>query len=44
MGKPFDEITNPIKRLIEILTMLHKFSLLSKADWNDLYLMEQDTI
>ena len=40
----FDEITNPIKRLIEILTMLHKFSLLSKADWNDLYLMEQDTI
>ena len=40
----FDEITNPIKRLVEIFTMLYKFSFLSEHDWHDLYLMEQDTI
>jgi hypothetical protein len=40
----FDEIKNPIKRLITIFDMLYKFSLLSKSDWHDLYLMEQDTI
>jgi hypothetical protein len=40
----FDSITNPIIRLIEILTMLSKFEKLSEFDWHDLYLMEFDTV
>ena len=40
----FDLIKNPIIRLIELLTMLSKFEKLSKLDWHDLYLLEQETI
>lgn len=40
----FDSMTNPIERLIELMTMLSKFSILSKLDWHDLYLVEHDTI
>lgn len=40
----FDQISNPVKRLITLLEMISKFSLLSEDDWNDLYEMEIDTI
>lgn len=40
----FDEIENPIKRLIELTSMISKFSNLSMFDLYDLYLMELDTI
>jgi hypothetical protein len=40
----FDTIQNPIERLVELITMISKFSKLSSADWSDLYLLEQDTI
>lgn len=40
----FDSIQNPVERLIELLTMVSKYKTLSKDDWRDLYLMEQDTI
>ena len=40
----FDTIQNPIERLIELISMISKFSTLSIHDWNDLYLMEQDAI
>jgi hypothetical protein len=40
----FDTIQNPIIRLLELVSMISKFSLLSKDDWQDLYLLEQDTI
>jgi hypothetical protein len=40
----FDNIQNPVIRLVEMLTMLSKFENLSKLDWHDLYLIEKDTI
>jgi hypothetical protein len=40
----FDSITNPVKRLVELMTMIGKFSRLSTHEWNDLYLLELDTI
>jgi hypothetical protein len=40
----FDTITNPVERLVELMTMVSKFSQLSPAEWHDLYLIEQDTI
>lgn len=40
----FDSIQNPVERLIELLTMISKFSVLSSDDWRDLYEMEIDTI
>ena len=40
----FDQIKNPVKRLVKLIEMVSKFSKLSSADWKDLYLMEQDTI
>lgn len=40
----FDEIVNPVERLVELMTMISKFSTLSVTDWHDLYLLEQDTI
>ena len=40
----FDSIQNPVERLVELMTMISKFSKLSAADWRDLYLLEQDTI
>lgn len=40
----FDSITNPVERLIELMTMIGKFKHLSQDDWKSLYLLEQDTI
>lgn len=40
----FDEIVNPVERLVELMTMISKFSNLSNLDWHDLYLLEQDAI
>jgi hypothetical protein len=40
----FDSIANPVKRLVELLTMVSKFSKLTPADWHDLYQLEADTI
>jgi hypothetical protein len=40
----FDTIQNPVKRLVELITMVSKFSILSPDEWKDLYLLEQDTI
>ena len=40
----FDSITNPVKRLVELMTMVSKFSKLTPAEWHDLYLLEADTI
>jgi hypothetical protein len=40
----FDSIENPIERLVELITMISKFSQLSPSEWNDLRLIEQETI
>jgi hypothetical protein len=40
----FDSISNPVKRLLELITMILKFNKLSSDDWRDLYLLELDTI
>jgi hypothetical protein len=40
----FDSIQNPVERLVELTTMISKFSVLSLNDWKDLYQMEADTI
>lgn len=40
----FDTIQNPVERLVELMTMISKFSKLSYHDWHDLYLMEKDTV
>ena len=40
----FDSITNPVKRLVELMTMISKFSKLTPAEWHDLYQLEADTI
>jgi hypothetical protein len=40
----FDTIQNPVERLVELITMIGKFSKLTSHEWHDLYLLEQDTI
>jgi hypothetical protein len=40
----FDEIQNPVKRLVRLIEMISKFSMLSVDDWKDLYHLEQDVI
>jgi hypothetical protein len=40
----FDSIQNPVERLLELLSMLAKYSNLSRQDWQDLYQVEQATI
>lgn len=40
----FDQIQNPVIRLVELLTMVSKFEKLTPLDWDDLYLLEQDAI
>jgi hypothetical protein len=40
----FDQIQNPVERLVELMSMIAKFSVLSSDDWRDLYEMESDTI
>jgi hypothetical protein len=40
----FDTIQNPVERLVELMTMISKFSKLPAHDWHDLYQIEKDTI
>jgi len=40
----FDQIINPIERLVELVSMLLKFKSLTPGDWHDLYSMEAETI
>jgi hypothetical protein len=40
----FDDIQNPIKRLVELINMVSKFSHLTTDEWKDLYQFESDTI
>lgn len=40
----FDQIINPVERVIELLCMLSKFKTLSKQDWSDLWDLEKETI
>jgi hypothetical protein len=40
----FDTIENPVERLVGLMSMIAKFSVLSADDWRDLYEMELDTI
>ncbi len=40
----FDTIENPVERLVELMSMISKFSVLSTDDWRDLYEIEKDTI
>ena len=40
----FDSIQNPVERLVELMSMISKFSILTADDWRDLYLLEQDSI
>jgi hypothetical protein len=40
----FDSIDNPVERLVELMTMISKFSRLSKQEWQDLHESERDTI
>jgi len=40
----FDTVSNPVERLITLLSMLAKFSVLSRDDWQDLYELETETI
>jgi len=40
----FDSIVNPIERLVELMTMVGKYSKLTPSEWHDLYLLEQDSI
>jgi hypothetical protein len=40
----FDSIKNPVERLVELVTMISKFSKLNNDELYDMYLMELDTI
>ena len=40
----FDSITNPVERLVELMTMIGKFSKLTTDEWHDLYLLEQENV
>lgn len=40
----FDVVVNPVERLLQLVTMLYKFSHLSSDEWRDLYHMEADSI
>lgn len=40
----FDSVQNPVERLVELVSMISKFSNLSTDDWQDLYLIEQETV
>ena len=40
----FDSNQNPVERLVELMTMIAKFSVLSSDDWRDLYDIESETV
>lgn len=40
----FDTVENPVERLVELMSMIAKFSVLSADDWRNLYEIEADTV
>lgn len=40
----FDQILNPVHRLVNLVTMISKFEKLDTSDWHDIYQIESDTI
>jgi hypothetical protein len=40
----FDQIQNPVHRVVNLVTMISKFKQLSWQDCHDIYLLEQETI
>lgn len=40
----FDQVLNPVERLLSLTSMISKFSVLTPDDWKDLYHLESDTI
>lgn len=40
----FDSIENPVLRLIELMSMISRYSCMSSDDWRDLYEIERDNI
>jgi hypothetical protein len=40
----FDRVSNPVERLLQLMSMISKFKNMSSDDWRDLYLLEQDTV
>lgn len=40
----FDAIENPVQRLVALMSMISKFSMLTTDDWRDLHDMESETI
>jgi hypothetical protein len=40
----FDSVVNPVDRLLSLISMISKFSVLTPHEWHDLYLLEQDNI
>lgn len=40
----FDSVVNPVKRLIKLIESITKFNKLTPSDWQDLYLLEHDTV
>jgi hypothetical protein len=40
----FDTVENPVERLVELVSMIQKFSNLSLNEWNTLYELEKDAI
>lgn len=40
----FDNISNPVDRLLHLLDSISKYATLSKSDWKNLYEIEKDTI
>jgi hypothetical protein len=42
--KSFDSIQNPVERLVELISMLSKFSVLTSDEWRDFHDMERETL
>lgn len=40
----FDQIDNPVERLVELIAMINKFIKLSLSEWNNLYELEKTAI
>ena len=40
----FDEIKNPVYRLLRLIEMISKFRYFTKNDWQEIYLAEQETL
>lgn len=40
----FDDIANPVERLVNIMSQISRFSIMTPDDWQDLYEVEHETI